>query len=79
METIIERTPCTQLSEEMRFNVLRSLPHVEVRYMHTKRVQDTDLSLNGVRLASQCRIFSHGKLESTYFCITDKGIELSNR
>jgi hypothetical protein len=66
------------MSEAQRFSIIRSIPHVEVTYMTTKRAQDIEVRLCGVLLGSCCRIFKRGKEVNRLYYITEEGITRSN-
>ncbi len=66
------------MTEAQRFSVLRSLPHVEVRFLHTKRTQEIEISRCGVLLGSCLRVFKGKKEISCQYFISEAGITYSN-
>ena len=62
----LDCTPCTQATE---FSRRRSLPHVTVEHLSTKRTQDTYLRRGGQFLGSQHKLFTRGKVTSTSFVL----------
>ncbi len=45
-------------------NILNSIPHIDKRYMHTKRTQDIIYSYCGKELAHYTRLFTRNKCTS---------------